>query len=802
MIVPANQVALAQKVVKEGGGQYYISAQVRDYLYADEVAHTDDLSVYLRLRYKKNVNDASAKLNGETPKVKISDEGYTTISGIFNLDGDEAYICTDLYLYSKTQFSSQYILVDDAKFIPLKVALEVEPANIVEIKTEVLSRSVVRNYPDYVGQDWKTALGLPTSVEVLMDNGNTASVDVTWSYAGLDFTKYGKYTLIGTLDDSAFPNPKGITVQQNIYVGKAKNLIPNPSFENNLENWSIRGSDPKPSRVKTPLKEGAYAAYTGKFTSNSTQVALAYTYKVEEAIGTAIAEFGAGQYYFGAWAQSAANSVPSGMEIQTRFLYKTMDENGNLSDKYTTIRSQNVPLSNKAYSHMGAMLNAPANIAWGQLAVYALAQNEGELGDAIYLDKVELVPLNVVLEQYEGQMVQVETIIPDRQIIQNYPDYIGAGYTNADLMLPSTVEVSTTAGQTVKVGVRWDTSKLDLTKTGIYTVYGALEDMKLPNPDGLTVKQNIRVVSKKNLLNNPSFEDDADGWDNSGHVSLELGTTSPVKDGGLSMKIKVGRLDDWSHNYLQAFYNSGQPAMGQKITRTGAGRYLFSGWAQGTASTNDLEFHLRLYYRCLSTGDKAISSSSPNVKLSTTKFTQMSNIVELPDDIYLAHLDLYFVGTPQQMRLSELYLDDFELIPLNVEIADVNDIIDCEDTADIYVHEGSTIEGLNLPKELWVIIKNGQKFDLGVTWDTATFDPNKIGVQTITGSFKLGSKYKNTKQFVPTVKVVVREKGTALRETIYFSTSGNDANDGLSPDKPKQNIKLMPTYLSQATMSS
>ena len=39
--------------------------------------------------------------------------------------------------------------------------------------------------------------------------------------------------------------------------------------------------------------------------------------------------------------------------------------------------------------------------------------------------------------------------------------------------------------------------KLNLSKTGTYTVYGSLEDMKLANPDALTVKQTVRVVSKE-----------------------------------------------------------------------------------------------------------------------------------------------------------------------------------------------------------------------------------------------------------------------------------------------------------------
>ncbi|MBE6958505.1 MAG: hypothetical protein E7447_05075 [Ruminococcaceae bacterium] len=789
------EAELCAAVEAIGAGQFYFSSWAQ---YAAQMP--EGMQFQMRMYYKakdKNGTLASSSTVINSEKVAMVNKEYVQAKGIVDLPERTAFTEFVLYVFAKNNGEiAAPIYVDQAELIPINVSIpkDQEPADVEEILDEIPVRAVVQNYNTFVGENWQQALGLPTSVKVRTSTGSIASVDVIWDYAPLNLKKEGKYTLVGTLDNSAYPNPKELYVTQVIHVVEYKNLISNPSFENGLTGWYLRGDNP--NRVQSPVKDGKYAAITGTLTTTGKEMSFADTRRMEDALSAAVAEVGAGQFYFGGWAQYSGR-LPDGMQLQVRLLYKTIDEDGNLSQKATTLSSDKVALLDKAYSQAMRIVELPANIGFVEIVFYAFTQDAGTINAPIYLDHTELVPLNVIVAQHEGEMVQVETIIPSRQIIQNYPEYIGEGYTPKDLMLPETVDVRSSVGEIIKVGVKWDYSGLDLTKTGTYTLYGRLEDMKLANPNALTVKQTIKVVSKQNIFKNSSFEDDNAGWGNHRHLKLGLGNTSPVRTGSFSLKLETTRMDDWTADYLQAFYNSGEASVGQKITTTGAGRYFFSAWVQGTSTSTDISADLRLYYRCLSTGDQLYTVTAPKTQLTTGKFTQISEITDLPDDIYMAHLDLYLLGTPDQLRLSTLYLDDMELIPLNVEIANLTDIIDCEGTADIYVHEGSTIENLDLPKELQVIIKNGQKFDLGVTWDLDSFDPNKIGVQTITGSLNLGKTYKNPKNFVPTVKIIVRAKGDPLRETIYFSTSGNDANDGLSPEKPKQDIKQMGTYLQQ-----
>ena len=790
--------ALGLAIEQLGGGQYYYSAWAQ---YSEKTP--EGMQVQLRMQYRAkdaNGNLPSSSVIAQSPKVTMTDGEYTQAKNVVNLPITTAYC--ELVMYVFTQNKGEIaapMYVDLAELIPINISIpkDQEPSDVTEVISEIPVRAVVKNYDKFVGASWQTALGLPTSVQVRTSSGSVATVDVTWNFDTLNLNKEGKYTLIGTLDNSAYPNPNDLYVTQIIHITEYKNLLTNPSFEGNYSGWYLRGGDPNPTTVSSPVKDGKYAAMTGGLSATSTEMSFVDSRNMDTTLYKTIAEAGAGQYYYSMWAQYSKD-VPEGMQIQLRFLYKTVDENGNLSEKYTTRKSDKVNVINKQYTQAASVMELPANIAFAQMVMYGSTAEAGQIAAPFYVDAAELVPINVIVEQYEGEMVEVQSIIPTRQIIQNYPDYIGESYTTKDLMLAETVMVKSSTGELVKVGVKWDTSKLDLTKTGTYTVYGVLEDMKIANPNALTVKQTIKVVSKQNIFTNESFEADGAGWDNHRYTTLKVGITDPVRTGNFSVKLYLNKLpSDWSSGNLQAFYNSGAATVGQKLARTGAGRYMYGAWLQGTASSTDLSAQMTLYYRQLSTGDTSYRSNSPQMQLTTGKFTHFSNIVDLPDDIYYAHLDLYLIGTPDQQRYSELYLEDFELIPLNIEVANLTDIIDCEGTADVYVHAGSSIEDLNLPKELQVIIKSSQKFNLGVTWDTSSFDPNKVGVQIITGSLNLGNTYKNPKNFVPTVKVTVRAKGEDLRETIYFSTSGDDANDGLSPESPKYNIKLMGTYLAQ-----
>lgn len=790
-----NMDALGAVIAKQGGGQYYYSA------WAQSSAETvpDGLLFQQRLLYKTTgaggvLSSAVVKTGNQTA---FSNSEFVQSRGVVDLPANTAWVRLDAYVLAQSNTDIGHPLyLDCIELIPLNVTIPkgAEPADVTKIIDEIPARAVVKNYDSFVGSGWRTALGLPDTVKVLTSKGNTVSVGVTWDLTPLKLNKVGKYTLVGTLDDSTCPNPLNLYVTQVIYVREYKNLLSNPSLEGTLNDWYLRGQNPNPGTVSSPVKDGKFAGMTGKWSITGKQCAFAES-KNMEALAAAVGQMGSGQYYFSAWSQASQETVPAGLSFQTRILYKTADENGVLSNAITKTGDK-VALSNTQYVQSTGILDLPVNTAWVRFDGYVLADNSQDIGQQLFFDHAELVALNVTVERYEGAMEQIKTVIPERRIIKNYPDYIGASYTTADLMLPETVEVITTAGQLVTVGVIWDYENLNLSKTGKYTLTGKLEDMKLDNPKALTVDQVIYVVEYTNLISNGSFENDNNHWSNSANTTVQ-GVTSPVKDGDLSLKITVDNLDGRTNAWLQTLEYKNTANLGHNIVTTGAGRYFFGVWAQGTDSSADYAAQARFWYRCYSTGDSSVSNIAPSANLSASQFVHSGNIVEVPDDVYWARIDLFLVGEVNAMRKSIMYADKMELVPLNVAVPGMNDIIDCGDAANVYVHKGTSFADLKLPETLEVQVKSGQKLQLKVNWNVKAYDPNKLGAQTITGSLDLAGVYKNIKDFVPDVVVTVRAPGEPLRETIYISVSGSEENDGLSPNRPKKEVTNIPKYLKQ-----
>jgi len=779
-----------------GAGQYYFAVDAMSAPYDESTPAHEDTQLWMDLRYNTNGTNSNSMVVGSTPKVKLSSTEWTTTSAIWNLQDGWNWLRSDVKCRADTATAGA-VYLDSLQLVLLKQPLKVEPSGIVSVKTELVPHNVVVNYPDYVGANWQDELGLPKKVEVLTDNGGVTELEVEWDYSVIDFTKTGKYVVTGSFKDKGFPNPNGVTLQQLVYVSQKKNLIPNGSFESGIGGWYIRGLNPSPSSVKNPVVDGKFAAMTGKLSTERTQESVLDTRNITDQIGAAVALQGAGQYYYSGWMQSASETLIEGMTTQAWLLYKTMGADGVLSAS-TIVKDEKRPLDNKQYTKTGGIVEFPDNTAWVRLDMYVQAKTAEDLMKAqLYVDNLELIPLNVLVEQHEGAMEEVETIIPARQIIQNYQDYVGGTVTIKDLMLPETVQVRSTTGEVVTIPVNWEISKLDLTKTGTYKIPGILEDISLANPNGLTVEQTIRVVAYENLLVNGSFEDYGDNWRLATHVSAELGINNPVKDGSLSIMMKVGRLQDYTNKWIQSMWLEDINPLGLRVTASGAGRYYYGGWVHGTQSSADMQFYTRFWYRYYEHGDTSVHSTAPTVNISANGWTTSGSIVDLPGDIYWSRLDLYVAGTVDAMKNSELYIDDMELVPLNVEIPNMNDIMQCETVADTYAHKGSSLKELDLPEKLQVILKSGQKFMIPVKWDTTNYDPNHIGEQTLTGTLELGGRFKNSKNFVPSTVVTLRAKGEELRQTIYIANDGSEDNDGLSPENPKKEITKIPTYLAQ-----
>ena len=431
---------LASRVALQGAGQYYFAINVRQT--PDAAANVTNFYACIHYVNPSNGSISAPALaaNGTSNKITVSKDGYTKAEGICTLPGDVTYARLRCYASKNvsTTWETTGLRFDDAELVPLKLALKVEPSAIAGIKTEILSRKVIRNYPDYVGEDWKEALGLPNKLEVVTDTGSVIEVGVTWSYAGLDFTKNGKYTLVGTLDDESFPNPKGITASINIYVGTAENLLPNPSFESDTKGWYFKGVNPAPGRVNDPVLDGSYAAHTGTWSSTAKNYSVADTRNNVNEIGAKVAATGGGQYYFSLWMRSSYETPHTDVQMQSAVFYKTKDQNGTLSASTSKLGNK-VPLSNEEYHQSCGVLQLPENTAWVRLDMNVSMQDPADLGSSVlYLDNAQLLAVNIAIpkDQEPADVTEILTEIPVRAVVKDYDHFVGANWKTS-LGLPA-----------------------------------------------------------------------------------------------------------------------------------------------------------------------------------------------------------------------------------------------------------------------------------------------------------------------------------------------------------------------------
>ena len=385
----------------------------------------------------------------------------------------------------------------------------------------------------------------------------------------------------------------------------------------------------------------------------------------------------------------------------------------------------------------------------------------------------------------------VTTVIPERNITLNYPDYIGDTYTEADLMFPETVDVQATDGSTTSAAVTWDYSGLDLSTLGTYTLTGQVANTSL------TVAQVIHVVPYQNLMPEASFEEDElTNWQNT-RTTISRDSTY-VRDGARSLKLTVGALSNQAATWFQALYSRKEEILGEHVMTVGAGRYYYGSWALGTESSQDCSVQMIFRYNTIDNeGKSAFSKVAPDVPLSGIAFQQCGNIVEIPDNVNWARLEACLTGTYEKFLDSTFYLDQMELVPINVESPVSTQIMDFAKPAIIHTYPGTPFADLKLPSTLQVLLQSGEKVDLAVEWNDNQYQVSQIGAQTITGTFLLGDRYFNFKNYIPSVTVVLHNPAETLRQTIYISTSGSEDNDGLSPESPKQDASKLTEYLAQ-----
>ena len=85
------------------------------------------------------------------------------------------------------------------------------------------------------------------------------------------------------------------------------------------------------------------------------------------------------------------------------------------------------------------------------------------------------------------------------------------------------------------------------------------------------------------------------------------------------------------------------------------------------------------------------------------------------------------------------------------------DIIDITNPGKITVAYGTPAEDLSLPEKITVKLDDNTTTDIPVTWNTSNYQSTNISEQTITGDLELPDRIKNTKPYIPEIKVQVNK---------------------------------------------
>ncbi|MCI8979548.1 MAG: hypothetical protein HFE52_02645, partial [Clostridia bacterium] len=85
------------------------------------------------------------------------------------------------------------------------------------------------------------------------------------------------------------------------------------------------------------------------------------------------------------------------------------------------------------------------------------------------------------------------------------------------------------------------------------------------------------------------------------------------------------------------------------------------------------------------------------------------------------------------------------------------DIIDITNPGKITVAYGTPAEDLSLPGKITVKLDDNTTTDIPVTWNTSNYQSTNISEQTITGDLELPDRIKNTKPYIPEIKVQVNK---------------------------------------------
>lgn len=157
-------------------------------------------------------------------------------------------------------------------------------------------------------------------------------------------------------------------------------------------------------------------------------------------------------------------------------------------------------------------------------------------------------------------------------------------------------------------------------------------------------------------------------------------------------------------------------------------------------------------------------------KFSYDPTSYVNNKMDLPQGTYtvrLVNLLPGYVSIPATKVVT--VTSDYSYVSMDVEkqvVVVKNDISSVKDIASVTKEVGTSFEALALPSNVDVLLDNATVKNLDIKWNNASYNPNKVGSQTLTGELVLPNDgtITNSKNIMAKVIVTLNAKTTLNKE--------------------------------------
>lgn len=458
---------LGKEIYALGAGQYHFSINA----WSD---NENGSVMFLRVRTYYGAYSGENNTNGSstTPTTQcwaniLVDNRVTLTSDvqqpsvIASIDTTDASKSDIDYVYVEvdyTKMTDGAFYLDELCVLPLKVEVTEVPAIVTKVTSTMTTLSVIKDYDTYVGNDWQTALGLPTQVDVALSNNATGKADVTWDLTTLDVSKLGRYVVTGTVSSDEYIITDELTVEQVIYIQEYENMLTstrNPNFdvdvmtstnnEGKVSGWSATWSVFDLTQTEVLDSKVPNGGKATKVVMNTNRSEFMYSNGYYD-LTAKMKEYGDGQYFFGAWGWSDTDTTELyylSLQFDGSTTIPICTPSNNQADGavyFTTEPQQSTYVTN---------ITGTSNIEVNKTRAIFRLNRQAEAGGTYYLDEAQVLPLVTYMPNLVEPTIKNASLALQNNLAIKYTalaDKFGTDFTDPYVVFTMNGEETTVEG--------------------------------------------------------------------------------------------------------------------------------------------------------------------------------------------------------------------------------------------------------------------------------------------------------------------------------------------------------------------